>query len=60
MSTLKVMVNGIRINGKWYWAEAMYGLRGWVYCNEPEGKTVDLYDMGGKQICTANLLELGE
>ncbi|SDU27334.1 hypothetical protein [Desulfobacula phenolica] len=49
---------GVRINGEWYWDEALYGMRGMVYCGEPAGNGVDVYDRGGCRICMATLQKL--
>ena len=49
--------NGVRIQGKWYWNEAMYGLHGWVYYEEVKGNAVEIYDVNFDRICTATLLE---
>jgi len=56
MPGTKVRRSGVRINGKWYWDMALYGLYGWVYYDVPKNNTVALYNRQNEQICTATLL----
>jgi len=53
MSTVnEVRPWGVRLSGRWYWNEALYGLRGTVLCRKV-GDTVEIYGMDMKPICTA-------
>lgn len=52
MNSIDVKANGVRINGRWYWNKALYGLRGTVFCKKV-GDAVEIYSMDMKLICTA-------
>jgi len=52
MIGVDVRANGVRINGRWYWNEALYGLRSTVFCQKV-GDTVEIYSRDMKLICTA-------
>ena len=58
MHARKIMRNGVRIKGRWFWCEAMYGLFGTVFSGDPDGDTVDIYSMDGERICRATVLDL--
>lgn len=57
MNIIDVKANGIRLSGRWYWNEALYGLRGTVFCKKV-GDTVEIYGRDMKLICTAVALKL--
>lgn len=57
MKVATIRPHGVRIEGKWYWCEALYGRRHRVCFNKPEGSSVVLYDPRDlEQICTAQLV----
>jgi hypothetical protein len=58
MNSVDVSANGVRINGRWYWNEALYGLRGTVLCRKINTDTVEIYSRDMERICTAAALKL--